>query len=65
VALISSHMLRDRLEQLRHRYAMDRRIAHVQAVAACLVQLDEVEAYAEEQEAYLEDLKSLGERESG
>ena len=53
MALISSHMLRQRLEALRQKYAQDRRIAHLQAVNACMVQLDEVEAYAEEQEAAL------------
>lgn len=53
MALISSHMLRQRLEDLRHKYAYERRIAHLQAVHACMVQLDEVEAYAEEQEAAL------------
>jgi hypothetical protein len=53
VALISSHMLRQRLEDLREKYAHQRRIAHLQAVNACMVQLDEVEAFAEEQEAAL------------
>jgi hypothetical protein len=41
------------LNELRLKYAHDRRIAHQQAVEACMVQLDEVEAYAEEQEAAL------------
>ena len=53
MALISSHMLRQRLEDLRQKYAYQRRIAHLQAVNACMVQLDEVEAFAEEQEAAL------------
>ncbi len=53
MALISSHMLRQRLEDLREKYAHQRRIAHLQAVNACMVQLDEVEAFAEEQEAAL------------
>jgi len=53
VALISSHMMRQRLDALLHRYTMDRRIAHINAVKVCMVQLDEVEAYAEEQEAAL------------
>jgi len=53
MALISSAMLRQRLEALRGRYAHQRRIAHQQAVEACMIQLDEVEAYAEEQEAAL------------
>jgi len=53
VALVSSHALRHRLNELRLKYAHDRRIAHQQAVEACMVQLDEVEAYAEEQEAAL------------
>jgi hypothetical protein len=53
VALISSHALRHRLSELRVKYMHDRRIAHQQAVEACMVQLDEVEAYAEEQEAAL------------
>jgi hypothetical protein len=46
-------MLRQRLEDLREKYAHQRRIAHLQAVNACMVQLDEVEAFAEEQEAAL------------
>lgn len=50
---MSSHALRHRLNELRLKYAHDRRIAHQQAVEACMVQLDEVEAYAEEQEAAL------------
>jgi hypothetical protein len=53
VALVSSHALRHRLNELRVRYSHERRIAHQQAVEACMVQLDEVEAYAEEQEAAL------------
>jgi hypothetical protein len=53
MALISSHALRHRLNELRVKYMHDRRIAHQQAVEACMVQLDEVEAYAEEQEAAL------------
>lgn len=53
MALISSAALRGRLEELRIKYAHQRRIAHQQAVEACMVQLDEVEAYAEEQEAAL------------
>ena len=64
MALISSHMLRQRLEDLRQKYAYQRRIAHLQAVNACIVQLDEVEAFAEEQEAALlhdrEQLKTFG-----
>lgn len=49
-------MLRDRLEALRCRYSDERRIAHVQAIAAAMVQLDEVEAYADEQhEALMHD----------
>ena len=51
--MISSHALRHRLSELRVKYMHDRRIAHQQAVEACMVQLDEVEAYAEEQEAAL------------
>ena len=66
MALISSHMLRQRLEDLREKYAHQRRIAHLQAVNACMVQLDEVEAFAEEQEeALLHDraqLATFGER---
>jgi len=53
MALISSHALRHRLNELRVKYMHGRRIAHQQAVEACMVQLDEVEAYAEEQEAAL------------
>jgi len=53
MALISSNTLRHRLNELRVKYSHDRRIAHQQAVEACMVQLDEVEAYAEEQEAAL------------
>ncbi len=53
MALISSNALRHRLSELRVKYMHDRRIAHQQAVEACMVQLDEVEAYAEEQEAAL------------
>lgn len=53
MALVSSHALRHRLDVLRVRYSHERRIAHQQAVEACMVQLDEVEAYAEEQEALL------------
>jgi len=53
VALIPSVALRQRLEALRQKYAQERRIAHVQAIVAAMVQLDEVEAYAEEQEAAL------------
>ena len=53
MALVSSNALRHRLNELRLKYAHDRRIAHQQAVEACMVQLDEVEAYAEEQEAAL------------
>ena len=53
MALISSHALRHRLNELRIKYAHERRIAHQQAVEACMVQLDEVESYAEEQEAAL------------
>lgn len=51
--MISSNALRHRLNELRVRYSHQRRIAHQQAVEACMVQLDEVEAYAEEQEAAL------------
>jgi AmiR/NasT family two-component response regulator len=53
VALIPSGALRQRLEDLRQKYAQERRIAHLQAITAAMVQLDEVEAYAEEQEAAL------------
>ena len=66
MALISSHMLRQRLEALRQKYAQERRIAPLQAITAAMVQLDEVEAYAEEQEeALLHDraqLATIGER---
>ena len=66
MALIPSHMLRQRLEALRQKYAQERRIAHLQAITAAMVQLDEVEAYAEEQEeALLHDraqLATFGER---
>ena len=66
MALISSHMLRQRLEALRQKYAQERRIAHLQAITAAMVQLDEVEAYAEEQEAALlhdrAQLATIGER---
>jgi AmiR/NasT family two-component response regulator len=51
--MIPSGALRQRLEALRQKYAQDRRIAHVQAIVSAMVQLDEVEAYAEEQEAAL------------
>jgi hypothetical protein len=53
MALISSNALRHRLDELRIKYSHQRRIAHQQAVEACMIQLDEVEAYAEEQEAAL------------
>lgn len=53
MALISSHMMRQRLDALLQRFTMERRIAHINAVKVCMVQLDEVEAYAEEQEAAL------------
>ena len=60
MALISSNALRHRLEELRIKYSHQRRIAHQQAVEACMVQLDEVEAYAEEQEeALLHDRAQL------
>lgn len=63
MALISSHMMRQRLEALRYQYVERRRIAHVQALDACLVQLEEVEAFAEEQDAALlhdrEQLRTL------
>ena len=66
MALIPSGALRERLEALRQKYAQERRIAHLQAITAAMVQLDEVEAYAEEQEAALlndrEQLRTLGER---
>lgn len=66
MALIPSGSLRQRLESLRQKYAHERRIAHVQAIVAAMVQLDEVEAYAEEQEAALlndrEQLRTFGER---
>lgn len=65
MALIPSGALRQRLEALRQKYAQERRIAHVQAIVAAMVQLDEVEAYAEEQEAALlndrEQLRTFGE----
>jgi AmiR/NasT family two-component response regulator len=51
--MIPSGALRQRLEALRQKYAQERRIAHRQAIVAAMVQLDEVEAYAEEQEAAL------------
>ena len=64
--MIPSGVLRQRLEALRHKYAQERRIAHLQAITAAMVQLDEVEAYAEEQEeALLHDraqLATFGER---
>lgn len=64
--MIPSGALRQRLEALRHKYAQERRIAHLQAITAAIVQLDEVEAYAEEQEeALLHDraqLATFGER---
>jgi len=45
---------------------MGRRIAHYNAGKVCMVQLDEVEAYAEEQEAALlhdrAQLATIGER---
>ena len=66
MAMIPSVALRQRLEALRHKYAQERRIAHLQAITAAMVQLDEVEAYAEEQEeALLHDraqLATFGER---
>lgn len=66
MALISSHMLRQRLEALRQKYAQQRRIAHLQAITAAMVQLDEVEAFAEEQEESLlhdrAQLATFGER---
>ena len=59
-------MMRQRLDALLRQYHHERRIAHYNAVKACMVQLDEVEAYAEEQEAALlhdrEQLRTLGER---
>lgn len=64
--MIPSGALRQRLEALRHKYAQERRVAHLQAITAAMVQLDEVEAYAEEQEeALLHDraqLATIGER---
>jgi len=64
--MIPSGALRQRLEALRQKYAQERRIAHLQAITAAMVQLDEVEAYAEEQEeALLHDraqLATIGER---
>ena len=66
MAMIPSGALRQRLEALRHKYAQERRIAHLQAITAAMIQLDEVEAYAEEQEeAILHDraqLATIGER---
>jgi len=66
VALISSHMMRQRLDALLRKYHMGRRIAHYNAGKVCMVQLDEVEAYAEEQEAALlhdrAQLATIGER---
>ena len=60
MALIPSGALRHRLEALRQKYAQERRIAHVQAIVAAMVQLDEVEAYAQEQEeALLHDRSQL------
>ena len=60
MALISSNALRHRLNELRVRYSHERRIAHQQAVEACMVPLAEVEAYAEEQEeALLHDRSQL------
>ena len=44
--MISSHMLRQRLDAVLHKYTMERRIAHINAVKVCMVQLDEVEAFA-------------------
>ena len=59
-------MMRQRLDALLHRYTMERRIAHINAVKVCMVQLDEVEAYAEEQEAALlhdrAQLATIGEK---
>lgn len=64
--MISSHMMRQRLDALLRQYHMERRIAHYNAVKVCMVQLDEVEAYAEEQEAALlhdrAQLATIGER---
>ena len=66
MALISSHMMRQRLDALLRQYHMERRIAHYNAVKVCMVQLDEVEAFAEEQEAALlhdrAQLATIGER---
>ena len=53
MALISSHMMRQRLDAVLHKYTLERRIAHINAVKVCMVQLDEVEAFAEEQEREL------------
>ena len=64
--MISSHMMRQRLDALLRQYHMERRIAHYNAVKVCMLQLDEIEAYAEEQEAALlhdrDQLKTFGER---
>ena len=64
MALISSHMMRARLDALLHQYRQERRIAHINAVEKCMVQLDEVEAFAEEQDAKLlhdrEQLRTFG-----
>lgn len=46
-------MVRQRLDALLDQYTSQRRVAHIAAVKACMVQLDEVEAFAEEQEAAL------------
>jgi hypothetical protein len=46
-------MVRQRLDALLDQYTAQRRVAHIAAVKACMVQLDEVEAFAEEQEAAL------------
>mgnify|MGYP006863136953 CR=1 FL=1 len=52
--------MRQRLDALLRQYHMERRIAHFNAVKVCMVQLDEVEAYAEEQEeALLHDRSQL------
>ena len=56
MALISSNALRHRLSELRLKYAHGRRIAHQQAVEACMVQLDEVEAYARDLQARLDEM---------
>ena len=59
-------MMRQRLDALLRQYHMERRIAHYNAVKVCMVQLDEVEAFAEEQEAALlhdrAQLATIGER---